>query len=226
MTFTRLVDESPRWLFSQGRLDEAGAVVSKQLSANGKDGFIPRQGRSFTREELAAALSTTTTTADDPKQAEDDDKAVVNYGIVHLFKTPRLRYRTFNISLNWYFSFFWSSFRHSWPINRERGIWSWRPCLIIIMRHSFESTKHFNRRIPLFIFIIRHDIIGTFQNAGHHGAFSIYWEKKVERNGGTLHLNQFIHCLICFSFFFTFSPSWPRKPRSIIFGEGKLAIMT
>lgn len=98
------MDESPRWLFSQGRFAEAGAIVAKQLAANGKDGLVPTQGRSFTREELAAALSTTSDSSEAKQQAEDEKdekKAVTNYGIAHLFKTPRLRNRTFNISLNW-----------------------------------------------------------------------------------------------------------------------------
>jgi len=99
------VDESPRWLFTQGRVQEANEIVCKQLVRNGKANLIPNEG--ISKEDLRASLGSeaaTMTTSTDP---EDDNKSDVSvkqeqYGIIHLFKTPRLRLRTLNISLNWY----------------------------------------------------------------------------------------------------------------------------
>jgi hypothetical protein len=99
----RLVDESPRWLYVKGRYAEAHAIVCKQLIKNGKDVLIPEGG--FTSQQLHSALGSGEAISrsisnqrggEAAHQAED-----VSYGIVDLFKTPRLRNRTFNISLNW-----------------------------------------------------------------------------------------------------------------------------
>ncbi|XP_046654329.1 organic cation transporter protein-like [Daphnia pulicaria] len=116
------VDESPRWLFSQGRYQECDAIIRKMLIQNGKADAIPEQG--FTIDQLQRALSTTTsdigrqepleqaTTNVTPVVVQEGGKEVTTvavisssdrkYGIVDLFKTPRLRSRTLNISLNWF----------------------------------------------------------------------------------------------------------------------------
>ena len=109
----RFLDESPRWLFSQGRYQESSAIIRKMLIQNGK-ADDPEQG--FTLDQLQRALSTTTVDIDKESlekpssqltvsPVQEDGKEVSSidriYGIVDLFKTPRLRSRTLNISLNW-----------------------------------------------------------------------------------------------------------------------------
>lgn len=116
----RFVDESPRWLFSQRRYSEAGAIIRKMLIQNGKADAIPEQG--FTLAQLGQALSSSSNSSEKEQPAnrsreQEDGKEVTTvttssvvadgvesdrkYGLVDLFKTPRLRNRTLNISLNW-----------------------------------------------------------------------------------------------------------------------------
>lgn len=117
------VDESPRWLFSQGRYQESGAIIRKMLIQNGKADAVPEQG--FTLDQLRKALSTTSDVKESLEQptaisqvmqedgnqvttivasnpADKSDSSERKYGIVDLFKTPRLRSRTLNVSLNWF----------------------------------------------------------------------------------------------------------------------------
>lgn len=82
------VDESPRWLYSQGRLIEAGEIVTKQLKMNKKEG-------GFTESQLRFSLSNKT---DD---LASDELVAAQHGIMDLFRMPRLRTRTLIICLNW-----------------------------------------------------------------------------------------------------------------------------
>lgn len=91
---SRLLDESPRWLFSQGRYVEAEAIVCKMLKKNGKSHAIPEQG--FTQHQLGQALGASSNTNMEGSNVMDR-----KYGIFDLLKTPRLRNRTINIAFNW-----------------------------------------------------------------------------------------------------------------------------
>lgn len=83
------MDESPRWLYAQGRLDEAAAIVRKQLVANGKDDSV-------TEEQLRISLGNASAHETDCSATHKE-----SYGVVDLFKTPRLRLRTLNVAFNW-----------------------------------------------------------------------------------------------------------------------------
>ena len=88
----RLLDESPRWLFSQQRYKEAEAIIVRSLKQNGKGHLIPAQG--FSTEELGLSLK--------PEGSSQEDTRTASTSIADLFRTPRLRYRTLNICFNWY----------------------------------------------------------------------------------------------------------------------------
>lgn len=77
-----LMDESPRWLWMQGRRDEAIKIVSKGVDMNGKG--IPLDKQYYlTKSRLNAAV--------EPPQ----EKA----GVIDLFRTPNLRIKTLNACL-------------------------------------------------------------------------------------------------------------------------------
>lgn len=83
------------------------------LILNGRSELIPEEGYSIDR--LRQALSSTTTKSSDPvepvdRKEEDENKKTTTtesvkteykHGIVDLFRTPRLRWRTINIVFNW-----------------------------------------------------------------------------------------------------------------------------
>ncbi|KAI4492882.1 PREDICTED: organic cation transporter protein [Polistes canadensis] len=79
-----LMDESPRWLWAQGRTKEAVEIVKKALKMNGNNVNL-NGGKLLVRSQI--------------KQRSEDDQ--VHSG-VDLLKTPNLRKKTLNVCLNWF----------------------------------------------------------------------------------------------------------------------------
>ena len=79
-----LMDESPRWLWAQGRISEALVIVRKGLKMNGNNVDI----------DAAKLIS--------EANLQHGDKEDRSYGALDLFKTPNLRKKTLNVCLNWF----------------------------------------------------------------------------------------------------------------------------
>lgn len=84
-----VMDESPRWLWMQGRCKEAIDIVAKGVRMNGRG--IPLDVSHY----LAKAKSTANAAA----AVAQTEPAV---GIGALFKTPNLRMKTLNVCLGWF----------------------------------------------------------------------------------------------------------------------------
>ncbi|XP_055297513.1 organic cation transporter protein [Sitodiplosis mosellana] len=82
-----LMDESPRWLWAQGRREEAVKIVAKGVKWN-KNG-IPLDEQYYLSK--AKYMSTNT-----------DDSTSESVGVSDLFKTPNLRMKTLNVCLCWF----------------------------------------------------------------------------------------------------------------------------
>jgi hypothetical protein len=80
---SRLVDESPRWLWAQGQIHKAVNIVEKAMKQNG------------CAEELDVAYFVSR------GKAKAIDCKTENASITDLIKTPNLRSRTFNVVFNW-----------------------------------------------------------------------------------------------------------------------------
>lgn len=79
-----LMDESPRWLWAQGRVREAISIVQKGLKMNGKEDQI----------DVATLVS--------KSKAQRVSHEERSTGGLDLFKTPNLRKKTLNVCLNWF----------------------------------------------------------------------------------------------------------------------------
>lgn len=80
-----LMDESPRWLWTQGRRDEAVKIVAKGVEMNGKGIPLDRQYY-LTKSKLDSAVGPPQETA----------------GVSDLFKSPNLRIKTINLCFCWF----------------------------------------------------------------------------------------------------------------------------
>lgn len=83
-----IMDESPRWLWAQGRAKESVDIVIKALKCNRSDDTIDRAEMvSIGRVEVS-------------KGAEQQQQPAA--GTLDLFKTPNLRNKTLNVCLCWF----------------------------------------------------------------------------------------------------------------------------
>ncbi|GLV31837.1 uncharacterized protein CBL_07597 [Carabus blaptoides fortunei] len=81
-----LMDESPSWLWAQGRVREAVKIIQKGLKWNGSN--------------VKLDISQYTQSAKANIQKEDNNKE--SAGVSDLFKTPNLRKKTLNVCLCWF----------------------------------------------------------------------------------------------------------------------------
>lgn len=79
-----IMDESPRWLWNQGRFKESIDIVARALKMNGQ----PALDKTYYQSK---AKSSTVSSTEQPRAALWD-----------LFKTPNLRKKTLNVCLNWF----------------------------------------------------------------------------------------------------------------------------
>lgn len=80
-----LMDESPRWLWAQGRVNESIRILKKALKMNGNDDI-----------NLDPTDYTTSKSQITKRKVEDEG------GILDLFKMPNLRKKTLNVCLCWF----------------------------------------------------------------------------------------------------------------------------
>lgn len=83
-----IMDESPRWLWMQGRREEAIDIVAKGVRWNGNGMPLDKQYY-LSKTKLIGNV-------------EDDDKSAASAGISDLFKTPNLRMKTLNVCFSWF----------------------------------------------------------------------------------------------------------------------------
>lgn len=81
-----IMDESPRWLWNQGRREEAVKIVAKAVKMNGHG--IPLDEQFYLSK---GKLSN-----------ENDQSTKESAGLSDLFKTPNLRMKTLNVCLCWF----------------------------------------------------------------------------------------------------------------------------
>lgn len=83
-----IMDESPRWLWTQGRTEEAISIVSKGVDMNKRGIALDKE---YFRIKGKSVTNRPSTNADAPSA-----------GISHLFRTPNLRMKTLNVCLCWF----------------------------------------------------------------------------------------------------------------------------
>lgn len=88
-----LMDESPRWLWAQGRTKEATDIVQRALKMNGNDVRLDT-GKLLAKSKPKVSSATSSSSSDD-----EDDR---DHSALDLLKTPNLRKKTLNVCLNWF----------------------------------------------------------------------------------------------------------------------------
>lgn len=86
--FNRLIDESPRWLWGQGRKDEAIQIIQKALKTNNK----PVVSLSLEKEQRISLEN---------DGSEKETHKNQSFTILDLFKTPSLRKNTILVCYFW-----------------------------------------------------------------------------------------------------------------------------
>uniref|UniRef100_A0A8D8LZQ5 Organic cation transporter protein n=2 Tax=Cacopsylla melanoneura TaxID=428564 RepID=A0A8D8LZQ5_9HEMI len=81
-----LIDESPRWLWAQGRKLESIDIVDKAVKINRKGNLVDRKEFIANQDIKASAKSSEET----------------SYGILDLFRTRNLRTKSLNVCLSWF----------------------------------------------------------------------------------------------------------------------------
>ncbi|XP_050428065.1 organic cation transporter protein [Adelges cooleyi] len=120
-----LIDESPRWLWGQGRKEEALKIIQKAAKTNNKT--------------VPLSLEIDQTTALDEKQINQGSDQ--SYTILDLFKTPNMRKNTINVCIFW----FAASFGY-YGISLRTGKLSGSPYFNLFVTAAVE--------IPSYLFVI------------------------------------------------------------------------
>lgn len=84
----RLIDESPRWLWGQGRKEEAIVIIQKGLKKNNN-----LEPLSLDKEQMLSLTS--------DNSVKENNASDQSFSILDLFKTPNLRQNTINVCLFW-----------------------------------------------------------------------------------------------------------------------------
>ncbi|VVC37302.1 Major facilitator superfamily domain,Major facilitator, sugar transporter-like [Cinara cedri] len=87
-----LIDESPRWLWGQGRKDEAIIIIQKALKTNNK----PAVSLALEKEQRVSL------SLDNDNDNEKESHTNQSFSILDLFKTPSLRKNTILICYFWF----------------------------------------------------------------------------------------------------------------------------
>jgi len=95
LIFARLVDESPRWLWSGGKTEEAVAIVTKASVLNYGNRFKEELAAFARKDAVHAAIK------QDTRQKDVGANEETGGGMSGLFRMPNMRKRTLNMSLNW-----------------------------------------------------------------------------------------------------------------------------